>query len=163
MFIKVFAILTLLLSFGNLTGNMENSMYQKEYFDTGETKSKGWVYNGIKTGYWRFYHRNGKLAAKGHFRKGKRVDYWYFYSKKGNLQKEGHYLNGTKANWWQFYDSYGRLIHKCQLNKGKKDGYCLMYRNNDIVKAEKYKNGKRLKAWTSFSSFKKENKLSDLR
>ena len=32
-----------------------------------------------------------------------------------------------------------------------------------IVKASKYKNGKKIKEWTDFSSFKDENNLNDLR
>ncbi len=35
--------------------------------------------------------------------------------------------------------------------------------DNTVLNAEKYKNGKKIKEWFSFGSFKKENKLSDLK
>tara|TARA_R110000822_G_scaffold237662_2_gene368034 strand:+ start:316 stop:426 length:111 start_codon:yes stop_codon:yes gene_type:complete len=34
---------------------------------------------------------------------------------------------------------------------------------NKLVKASKYKNGKKIKEWTDFFSFKSENNLNDLR
>ena len=38
-----------------------------------------------------------------------------------------------------------------------------MYKNEKLVSAVKYTKGKRIKEWTDLESFKKENKLSDLR
>jgi hypothetical protein len=35
--------------------------------------------------------------------------------------------------------------------------------DEELKSAEKYKNGKKIKEWFSFNSFKKENKLSDLK
>jgi len=54
------------------------------------------------------------------------------------------------------------INHKCQLKNNQKNGYCLRYQNKKIVKAEKYKAGKKIKEWTDLKSFKKDNKLSDL-
>jgi len=55
-----------------------------------------------------------------------------------------------------------KINHKCQLEDNQKNGYCLMYKNEKLVAASKYKAGKKLKEWTTFASFRKENKLSDL-
>lgn len=158
---KIFILATFILSIGNIS-EVKNE-YHKEFYETGNAKAQGWVKDGIKTGYWRFYHTNGKLSEKGHFANNERSAFWYFYSKKGKLLEEGYYKNGTKADWWLFYDAFGNVNHKCQLSHGKKNGYCCMYKNNDIVKAKKYQDGKRVKTWSSFRSFRKENKLSDLR
>ena len=76
--------------------------------------------------------------------------------------KEGHFSDGTKHKWWLFYDDMGHVNHKCQLKNNRKNGYCVMYEMEKLVKASKYKEGKKIKEWTDFSSFKKENKLSDL-
>jgi hypothetical protein len=38
-----------------------------------------------------------------------------------------------------------------------------MYKNEKLVSASKYKAGKKIKEWSTFASFKKENKLSDLK
>ena len=77
--------------------------------------------------------------------------------------KEGHFKNGKKANWWLFYDTLEKVNHKCQLKDNQKNGYCLMYHDEKLVSASKYKAGKKLKEWTTFASFKKENNLSDLK
>ncbi|GAA4949409.1 hypothetical protein GCM10023314_23430 [Algibacter agarivorans] len=62
-----------------------------------------------------------------------------------------------------FYDAMEKVNHKCQLKDNRKNGYCLMYKNGTLVSASKYKAGKKLKEWSTFASFKRENKLSDLK
>tara|TARA_R110002049_G_scaffold122465_2_gene277297 strand:+ start:7437 stop:7613 length:177 start_codon:yes stop_codon:yes gene_type:complete len=52
--------------------------------------------------------------------------------------------------------------HKCQLENNQKNGYCLMYKNEKIVSAAKYKSEKKIKTWTNFKAFRKENNLLDL-
>ncbi len=93
----------------------------------------------------------------------KREKYWFFYSKNRVRTKEGHYVNGEMTKWWLFYDEKGRTYHKCQLSEGKKNGYCLKYKNEKLTSAEKYQNGKKVKEWSTFRSFERENKLSDLK
>ncbi|WP_209402272.1 toxin-antitoxin system YwqK family antitoxin [Pseudozobellia sp. WGM2] len=140
----------------------QNGTYQKEYYDNGRLKSEGWTKNGIKVNYWKFYHPNGKLSEEGHFQNNKRIKYWHFYDQDGKHLQEGHYQKGTKTDWWLFYDSNGKVNHKCQLKNGKKNGYCLKYLDEQLTSAEKYQNGKKVKEWFSFASFKRENNLSDL-
>ena len=81
----------------------------------------------------------------------------------GTKESEGHFEQNKKSDWWLFFDMDEKIIHKCQLKNNKKNGYCLMYENEKMVAAVKYDKGKKIKTWTDFSSFKKENKLSDLR
>ncbi len=137
--------------------------YSKEYYSNGNLKAEGWINNAKKEGYWKFYHRNGNLQKEGHISNDKPIKYWYFYRENGTLESEGHFSKGTKNMWWLFYDNMERIYHKCQLKNNKKDGYCLLYTNEKLVKVEKYKAGKKIKEWTDFRSFKKENKLSDLK
>lgn len=113
--------------------------YHKEYYETGVLKAQGWKDGDIKT------------------------DYWFFYWPNGLLEKEGHFKMGKKADWWIFYDDRGVVVHKCQLSEGKKNGYCLMYMDEELTSAQKYANGKKIKEWYNLRSFKKENKLSDLK
>lgn len=113
--------------------------YHKYYYDSGQLKSQGW--------------KKGKV----------RTDYWFFYRKNGTIEKEGHYRDGKMADWWLFYDETGVLNHKCQLSGGKKNGYCLKYMDDKLTSAVKYSKGKRIKEWHDLKSFKKENKLSDLK
>ena len=151
------------LAFGQTDQVGENERYHKAYYDNGNTRSEGWIDKGRKTGYWRFYHPNGKLSEQGEYQQNQRVNYWYFYATNGQKAAEGHYQYGHKVNWWLFYDKNGRINHKCQLRNGIKNGYCLMYHDTKLTSAEKYKNGKKIKEWFSFSSFRRENKLSDLK
>ncbi len=161
MFIKIFMLVLYFFSFGS--PSEEGRSYKKEYYQKGDLKAEGWIKNGIKEGYWKFYHPNGKLAEKGHYRRGHRDAYWYFYRENGIPKQAGHYKKGKMADWWLFFDSHGNVNHKCQLDNGKKNGYCLQYENEELMSAEKYRNGKKVKKWTSFSSFRRENKLSDLK
>lgn len=136
--------------------------YQRNYDENHNTISEGWIENNQKIEFWKFYHNNGNLKKAGHFSADKEIKYWKFYTKSGSLEKEGHFKNGKKNNWWLFYDIMEKVNHKCQLKDNQKNGYCLMYKNEKLIAASRYKAGKKLKEWTTFASFKKENKLSDL-
>ena len=109
------------------------------------------------------YFNNGNLKEEGSFKDDKKIKYCYFYSQNETLEKEGHFNEGVKNNWWLFYDDKGNINHKCQLKNNQKNGYCLIYDNEKLIKASKFKEGKKIKEWTDFSSFKKENNLLDLR
>lgn len=139
-------------------------IYHKNYYDSGALKSQGWLtHNKQKEGYWIYYYKNSKKQKSGSYHNNTPKGYWYFYNDAGTVIKEGHFSNGKKNGWWIFYNNTGNIIHKCQLHNGKKDGYCLKYRNNKILSAQKYDEGIKIKEWYDFSSFKKENDLSDLR
>ena len=137
--------------------------YHKEYYQNGQIKEEGWVLNDQKTAFWRFYYKSGILKKEGHFTANLKTNYWCFYSKNSSKEKEGHFKKGSKNNWWLFYDDNGFVNQKCQLKNNKKNGYCLTYEKKKLLKASKYKNGKKIKEWTDFSSFKNENSLNDLR
>ncbi len=136
--------------------------YHKEFYKTGVLKAEGWLKNNIKTGYWKYYYKNGVISEQGHYKNGKRENYWYFYTTNNIPTREGNFKNDKMISWWHFYDDKGVLNHKCQLENNIKNGYCLKYKNEKLTAAVKYSKGKRIKEWTSFSSFRKENKLSDL-
>ncbi len=143
--------------------NWAQKVYQKNQTDIGTLASEGWLKDGKKSDYWKTYHINGKLKEEGHYKNDVRSGYWHFYSKNSKLIMEGHYKQGNKNNWWIFYDDNQKVNHKCQLKNGKKNGYCLKYTNEKLKSAEKYKDGKKIKEWFDFSSFRRENKLSDLK
>ncbi len=169
-FAKIQKVSFLLFFFGMISSiafandhGLNEKTYSKKYYASGKIKAEGWIVDSKKDGYWKFYYRNGQLEKEGHLSKDKPTKYWYFYRDNGILESEGHYESGTKTNWWLYYDSAEKINHKCQLKNGHKNGYCLIYSNDKIVKASKFKDGKKIKEWTDFKSFKKDNKLSDLR
>lgn len=138
-------------------------VYKRTYHKNGKLASEGWLLSNEKYGYWIFYHDNGELSSKGNFDDDKRAGYWYFYRENALPLQEGHFDNNHKIAWWLFYDSKGRIDHKCQLSKDVKNGFCLKYKNEKLIFVEKYANGKKIKEWTSFSDFQKENSISDLK
>jgi len=138
--------------------------YVKKYYSNNKVLSEeGWENSENKIGYWTFYYKNGNIKKRGHFEKNNPVKYWYFYCENGSKEKEGHYIDGKQNNWWVFYNEEGDIDYKCQLKDDKKDGYCLLYKKDKLIKALQFSNDKKLKEWTSFSSFRKENNLSDLK
>jgi antitoxin component YwqK of YwqJK toxin-antitoxin module len=141
----------------------EDKRYKRTYYEDGTLESEGWMRFNVKTDYWAFYHPNGKLSEKGYYTYGKRQNYWFFYNEHRVRTKEGSYKDNEEFGWWLFYDTKGRINHKCQLANGIKNGYCLKYKEAKLISAEKYKEGKKIKEWTSFNAFTHENSLSDLK
>lgn len=137
--------------------------YHRDYFDNGNVRAQGWKLGNSKEDFWKYFHTNGKLMKQGHYKMNQKEGYWYFYDKEGKLVMQGHMSNGQKVDWWLFYDDNEKINHKCQLKDGVKNGYCLKYVDEKLKSAEKFQNGKKIKEWFSFASFKKENNLSDLK
>ncbi|MDG1398666.1 MAG: hypothetical protein P8P88_09800 [Polaribacter sp.] len=102
------------------------------------------------------------MKKEGRFIDNLETKYWYFYSEEYSIIKSGSFKEGIKNDWWLFYNKSGEINHKCQLKNNKKDGYCLIYKNQKLVKASRFMQNKKIKEWTDFSSFKKENSLNDL-
>jgi antitoxin component YwqK of YwqJK toxin-antitoxin module len=145
-----------------LAETIKDKSYIKEYYSSGTLKSEGWLKNGLKTAYWKHYYLNGKIKKEGHYQNGQPVKYWYFYTENGILESEGRLRKGKKLDWWIFYDANGVMNHKCQLKNDEKNGYCFRYSNSKLIKAEKYISGKKIKEWTDYNSFRRDNKWSNL-
>ncbi|WP_075340412.1 toxin-antitoxin system YwqK family antitoxin [Tenacibaculum agarivorans] len=152
----------LLFLFVSIIG-IAQKVYQKNYYPDGSIQEEGWIKDNVKHDFWKFYYQNGKIKEKGHYKNGLKHKYWYFYRENSSKIKEGHYVNGIENKWWSYFNKDGQLIHKCQLRDNKKNGYCLVYKQNKLVKASKFVNDKKIKEWTDFSSFKRENNLNDLK
>jgi len=136
--------------------------YYKEYYVDGSIKEEGWKMNGQKVDYWYSYYPNGSIAEQGHFLNNRKYGYWYFYSPESKLAKEGHFINDKAEKWWIIYDiapnnRKNRITRKYQYQNNKKNGYCLLYRNDKLFKAEKYVDDQKTGEWTDISSFKKDN------
>jgi len=153
-------LLLLLLNFFTV---FSQKSYLKNYFESGILKEEGWVENGLKQGYWYYYHSNGKIKEQGHYKNDLQEGYWYYFYKSSIKKKEGHFKKGIQNNWWVYYDKEGNVNHKCQLKNNEKNGYCLLYKDNKLVKASKFEGGKKIDEWKDLASFKKENNLNDLR
>jgi antitoxin component YwqK of YwqJK toxin-antitoxin module len=108
------------------------------------------------------YYQSGKMKSEGWSIENKKVDYWFYYFENGNVKQEGHYLNDKKTKWWIFYNSNKEIIKKCEFENDIMEGLCIVYKDGDIIGAEKYAKGKKIKYWNSVSEFKKDNDFSML-
>lgn len=130
--IKIFYIFIISVLFGN----QSPKTYQKTYFDNGNIKSEGWIQNNLKT------------------------DYWFYYYENGRKKEEGHYKNDKKTKWWVFYDVNEEVVKKSKFENDKMDGLTIIYYKGNIIRAEKFLKGEKVKQWDSLSEFKKDNSIS---
>ncbi len=135
----------------------EPNRYHKEYHDNGHIKAEGWFMGEQKIKYWKFYHNNGKLMSEGHYANNLRTNYWYFYNTQGNLVREGHYEDGKAQKWWIFYDIARQETRKAQYIDNVREGFCLVYKKNKLIKVEKYIANELKGEWTSVAAFRRDN------
>ncbi|WP_298353059.1 hypothetical protein [uncultured Dokdonia sp.] len=135
----------------------EPNSYHKEYHNNGTIKAEGWVMGEQKIKYWKFYHSNGELMSQGHYANNLKTDYWYFYNSQGKLVREGHYEQGKAQNWWIFYDIARQETRKTQYVNNEQEGFCLVYKNNKLIKVEKYEANQLKGEWTSVRAFRRDN------
>lgn len=150
----------LLLAFSLFTSMYspaDDKQYIKTFYDNGIIRSEGWLINNDKSGYWKFYTENAKISSKGFFQNNKKSGYWYFYDQEANLKKEGHFVGGSAENWWIFYEIGTANKIKIQFKNNKKNGFALCYKDNNLIRAEKYENNLKTGSWTSLSAFREDN------
>lgn len=103
------------------------------------------------------FYLNKRLKSEGWMQNNKKQDYWFFYNENGAKKEEGHFENDKKTSWWISYNSKNKIVKKCEYKNDKLDGFSVIYENGEIVKAEKYNFGKKIKEWESITEFKKDN------
>jgi antitoxin component YwqK of YwqJK toxin-antitoxin module len=112
--------------------------------------------SGTKT-YSKIYFENGNLKSEGWLYENQKIDYWFYYYENGNKKEEGHYDRNKKIKWWIFYDLNGNIQRKAEFKNNMQEGLCLVYKNGALIKAEEYKNGIKTKEWTTLSKFKRDH------
>ena len=149
-------LLKLLFVFFLYYGVPQEKVYLKEYYENGTLKAEGWILNSQKTDYWYFYYENGNVKGKGSYETNKKDGYWYFYAENNQILSQGHYKNGKRTDWWVF-NNKNKVVEKVKFVNDAKEGYGLFYKDGKLFKAQHYKNDVLTGAWTSVSSFKKDN------
>jgi antitoxin component YwqK of YwqJK toxin-antitoxin module len=107
--------------------------------------------------YLKNHYPNGKIREEGWIVDGKKNEYWFYYYENGFKKEEGHYRNDQKINWWIYYDKNQTIVKKCEYKNNVLNGLVLIYKNGEIVFAEKYNMGQKIKSWNTLSEFKKDN------
>jgi antitoxin component YwqK of YwqJK toxin-antitoxin module len=108
------------------------------------------------------YFENRRMKCEGWSQNDKKINYWFFYHENGSKREEGHFENNRKVKWWVYYDTSERIVRKCQFKNDAMDGLCILYKNGNIMGAERYSKGKKIKEWKTISEFKKDNDISML-
>jgi hypothetical protein len=110
--------------------------------------------SGQKT-YFKDYYDNVEI---GRLNQIKKVDYWFYFE---NVIKRGRSLyKEQKCKWWIFTNLM-RKSKKCEFDNGQMNG-SLVYRSNQIIRAEKYIMGKKTKEWNLVTEFKRDNTINFL-
>ena len=107
--------------------------------------------------YVRKFYTNGKLMEEGWIIDGKKNNYWFYYFENGAKKEEGHYCNNEKINWWIYYDKKQGINKKSEYKNNVLNGLTIIYKDGQIVFAEKYIWGRKIKSWDNYSEFKKDN------
>ncbi|MCG9792241.1 toxin-antitoxin system YwqK family antitoxin [Flavobacterium algicola] len=106
--------------------------------------------------YAKSYYPTGTIQAEGWMSHNDKVDYWYFYYDNGNKKQEGHFEDNKKCKWWLFYDSNEVITRKTEYQNDLQNGISILYKDGNIVKAEKYKMGVKTNEWTSLSAYRND-------
>ena len=66
----------------------------KQFFFSGQLRTKGFYDNGVKNGLWESYHENGTLHSKGIYKNGFWEGLWVDHYEDGSVRSKGFYRNG---------------------------------------------------------------------
>ncbi len=131
-------------------------VFVSESFPSGQKSAEGWMIGVKKMDYWYYFHKNGLIKSKGNYTDNLKNGYWFYYNSNGQIDKEGHFINDISSKWW-IYHKTNNIKEKCLFQKDGITRFCLVYNNDKLIKANKYRNDVFLNQWTSISSFKRDN------
>ncbi len=118
----------------------------KEYYRTGELKTKGSYRDNLKVGNWVYYYINGEIEQKGDYLKGLANDIWTWFHNNGQIWREEEYLFGKEHGSSVEYNDIGVLVAKGDYVGGLKDGKWF-YQVNDHSEIGNYFEGQRIGFW----------------
>lgn len=125
--------------------------YLKNYYESGQLKSQGWLFNNKKDLYWVYYFENGVIKAEGDYLKDKKTGYWKDYHFNGVLKAEGHFKNGNRTDWWIFYDELEIKINEGHYTGEVKNGFHHIYHDGKPKYAGHYVEGIRKGTWVTLN------------
>ena len=88
--------------------------------------------NTLDDGFHTFLYPNGNISSEGMIRDGKPDGYWKSYYVTGVLKSEGKRRNFMLDSLWVFYTQTGDTLEKIDYLFGKKSGYYLKYKRDNI-------------------------------
>ena len=86
----------------------------------------------VEDGYHVFKYPNDAVSSEGTIRDGKPDSYWKSYFVTGVIKSEGNRQNFLLDSVWVFYSQTGDTLEKIDYVLGKKSGYYLKYKRDNI-------------------------------
>lgn len=86
----------------------------------------------LEDGYHIFRYPNGTVSSEGTIRDGKPDGYWKSYYVTGIIKSEGKRRNFMLDSVWVFYSQVGDTLEKIDYLYGKKSGYYLKYKRDNL-------------------------------
>ncbi len=119
----------------------------KEYYPTGELRSKGKYKNSKPVGEWNFYFIDKTVEITGEYNsKGEKQGEWIWFYTTGDTMIVAHYEDGDAEGEYVEYDEDGTPLVKGNYVAGYEEGIWL-YRNGDAVEKGRYEGGKQEGLW----------------
>jgi len=98
----------------------------KEYYDTGELRSKGKYKIGSRIGLWVFYYRGGEEEQRGEYHKGKPDGEWKWTYANGNTWRQETFYEGLEEGLAVEYNDTGKVVSRGSYIDGERDGEWLL-------------------------------------
>lgn len=121
----------------------------KEYYPTGELRSKGKYKNSKPIGDWYFYFTDKSIEIEGTYNnKGNKQDQWVWYYPSGDTMIVANYEDDDLDGRYVEYDEAGQPLVVGTYIAGYEEG-TWYYRNGTAVETGTYEGGKREGLWKS--------------
>lgn len=121
--------------------------FWKEYYPTGELRSKGKYKNSIPIGEWNFYFVDKTIEITGTYNaKGHKEGEWIWFYPNGDTMIVANYDDGDAEGDYVEYDEDGVPLVKGRYVAGYEEGHWL-YRNGPATEQGQYEGGKQTGLW----------------
>ena len=122
----------------------------KEYYPTGELRSKGKYKNSKPIGEWNFYFTDKTIEITGSYNsKGQKIGEWFWFYSTGDTMTVANYEDGELEGRYIEYDEEGQPVTEGQYMAGYEEGMW-KYRNGTAIESGRYEGGLREGIWKSW-------------
>ncbi len=119
----------------------------KEYYPTGELRSKGKYKNSIPVGEWEFYFTDKTVEITGSYnKKGRKDGEWIWFYPTGDSMIVAQYDDGDFDGPYVEYDEEGQILTKGIYTAGYEEGLWF-YRNGEAKEQGEYEGGRKEGLW----------------
>lgn len=118
----------------------------REFYETGELRSKGKYVNNRREGRWIFYYRDGKVEQEGEYVKGLADGNWKWLHPSGNTWREEIFYEGKEEGLAVELSDSGQVVASGNYIEGEREGQWVIEVGEHREEGE-YKVGQRYGMW----------------